>query len=384
MWVVCEGLRNRWVLGGMPWAETGLSLHGAQWGRALATWGGIPLVSFLIVAWNGWLLELVLAVRRRGRVLGPLIALVVVVVAVVSASVLRSEPRGTGNLRYALVQGGTFARDLTPGEEAADYFTEQHFALADELTDSVDIVVFPESALERDPERDPELRRRIVDLADRLDATVMVNARTAAPDDGLYNANLVYEPGGKLQGQYAKRHLVPFGEYIPYRELLDWIPELDRVSFDYTAGDSRQQFRAAGHPFESVICYESAYSHYTREAARHGAELLVVSTSNRAFGRSGLSAQHVALSQMRAAETGRPVLHAAISGISAAIDADGRVLERSELFERTVTDGTIATTTGTTPFVRFGDWFVAACMVGLVVSAAVTQRRYSREARSRS
>ncbi len=192
----------------------------------------------------------------------------------------------------------------------------------------------------------------------------MVNARTAAPDGGLYNANLVYDPGGKLQGQYAKRHLVPFGEYIPYRSLLDWIPELDHVSFDYTPGRSRTQFRAGGHPFESVICYESAYPQYTRDAARDGAEFLVVSTSNRSFGRSGLSAQHVALSQMRAAETGRPVLHAAISGISAVVDADGRVLQRSELFEKTVTDGTIATTTGTTPYVRFGDWFVAACRLG--------------------
>lgn len=376
IWVVCEGLRNRWFLGGMPWAEAGLTLHDAQWGRALATWGGIPLASFLIVAWNGWLLELGLAALRRRRVLVSLVGLAVVVAAVVGASALRPEPTVTGHLRYALLQGATNDGDLTVEEEMANYFTERHFALADQLTGRYDLVVFPESALERDPERDPLLRQRIVDLADRLDARVMVNARTAAPDGGLYNANLVYDPGGKLQGQYAKRHLVPFGEYIPYRNLLDWIPELDRVSFDYTPGDSRTQFRAGGRPFESVICYESAYPKYTRDAARHGAEFLVVSTSNRAFGRSGLSAQHVALSQMRAAETGRPVLHAAISGISAVVDADGRVLQRSELFEKTITDGTIATTTGTTPYVRFGDWFVAACALGLLVSAVVAQRRW--------
>jgi len=378
VWVVGEGLRNRWVLGGMPWGEAGLALHDVTWGRALATWAGIPLASFVVVATNGWLLALGSALRRHRRPVVPAVSLAVVVVFVAGAWALRPEPTVTGNIRFALLQGDDLNRELTPQEEADNLLTERHFALADQLEGRYDLVVFPESALERDPERDPALRRRIIDLAQRLDATVLVNARTAAPDGGLFNANLAYEPDGRLQGQYAKRHLVPFGEYIPYREYLDWIPELDRVSFDYTPGEGRTQFTAGGHPFETVICYESAYPQFTRDAARHGAELLVVSTSNRSFGRSSLSAQHVALGQMRAAETGRPLLHAAISGITAVIDADGHVVERTGLFEPATTEGRIATTTGTTPFVRFGDWVVAASLIGMLVTAIVVQRRWVR------
>ena len=381
LWVVCEGLRNRWVLGGMPWAEAGLALHGTQWGRALATWGGIPLASFVIVAVNGWLLELIRAIGSRRRTVAPAVSLVAIVVLVAAASAFRPEPTVTGRLRYALIQGDDLDRELTVQEQIDNLHTEQHFALADQLQGKYDLVVFPESALERDPERDPALRRRITDLAERLGATVVVNARTAAPGGGLYNANLAYTRNGRLQGQYAKRHLVPFGEYVPYRRYVDWVSAfsaLDRVSYDYTPGKGSTVFNAGGHPFETVICYESAYPEYTRDAARDGAELMVVSTSNRSFGRSGLSAQHVALGQMRAAETGRPVLHAAISGISAIVDAEGRVLDRTELFESTVTEGRIATTTGTTPFVRFGDWVLAACLVGLVVTAVVAQRRWLR------
>ena len=387
LWVVFEGLRNRWVFGGMPWAEAGLALHDLPWGRALATWGGIPLVSFVIVAVNGWLLELVEAVVTHRRTLVPLGSLAAVVLVVVAASVFRPDPAVTGHIRYALLQGDDQDRELTVEEQVAGYQTEQHFALAERLRGRYDLVVFPESALERDPERDPALRARLVDLAARLDATVLVNARTAAPDGGLYNANLAYDPDGTLQGQYAKRHLVPFGEYVPYRKWLDWISAfsaLDRVSFDYTAGDDRTVFRAGGHPFETVICYESAYPELTRQAARDGAELLVVTTSNRSFGRSGLSAQHVALGQMRAAETGRPVLHAAISGISAVIDADGRVVRHTGLFEREIVEGRLATTSGTTPFVRFGDWVVAGCLLGIVGTAVYAQRRWVRSERAGS
>jgi len=385
IWVVFEGLRGRWPLGGLPWADVGLALHDQGWGRALATWGGIPLASFLVVACNGWLLELGIASVKRRRVLVPAGAVVAIVVVVVAATALRPEPTVTGKIRFALLQGNDQNRELTIDEQANGYLTKEHFALADQLEGKYDLVVFPESALERDPERSPALRERIVALADRLDATVVVNARTAAPHGGLYNANLVYSPNGKLQGQYAKRHLVPFGEYVPFRNLIDWIPgvhtALEQVSFDYTAGKGRTRFSAGGHPFETAICFESAFPSVTRDAVRDGAELLVVSTNNRSYRRSGLSAQHVALSQMRAAETGRPVLHAAISGISAVIEPDGSVRERTALFEKTITDGTIATTTGTTPYVRFGDWVLAACLLGVLVTAVVAQRRWSRQAR---
>jgi apolipoprotein N-acyltransferase len=114
---------------------------------------------------------------------------------------------------------------------------------------------------------------------------------------------------------------------------------------------------------------------------RDGSEFLVVTTNNRSYRRSGLSAQHVAMSQMRAAETGRPILHASISGITAVIDADGRVRQRSRLFVNQVTTGTIETRSGSTPYLELGDWVLVGCLLGLVGAAIVAQRRGSREGR---
>jgi apolipoprotein N-acyltransferase len=96
----------------------------------------------------------------------------------------------------------------------------------------------------------------------------------------------------------------------------------------------------------------------------------VVTTNNRSYRRSGLAAQHLAMSQMRAAETARPVLHASISGITGVIDDTGDVHDTSELFVNKITTGTVQTTTGRTPFVRLGDWVLYASVAGLALAVA--------------
>ncbi|HKA92506.1 MAG TPA: apolipoprotein N-acyltransferase, partial [Acidimicrobiia bacterium] len=104
-----------------------------------------------------------------------------------------------------------------------------------------------------------------------------------------------------------------------------------------------------------------------------GAEVVVVSTNNRSYRRSGNSAQHIAQTQMRAAETGRPFVQASISGISAVVDGDGNVRNTTKLFRKTVVSDTVTTTRGETPYVRFGEWAVLASAL-LLLGAAVASR----------
>jgi apolipoprotein N-acyltransferase len=304
-----------------------------------------------------------------------------VIVLVLLAVGLRPGTEPTGRLQFALLQGNDLNRDLTPREIDHDYLTRRHFALADTLRGPYDVIVFPESALEHDPARDVELRAELTSVGRRHGAVVVANAQTRSRDGGILNANLVYNPNGTQQGRYAKQHLVPFGEYVPLRGLLGFLGPLDQVPFDFERGSGHRLFVAGGHRFETVICYESAFAPLVRDAVRDGAEFLVVSTNNRSYRRSGLSAQHVAMSQMRAAETGRPILHASISGTTAVVDADGRVQQRSRLFVNQVTSGTIETRSGSTPYLRFGDWVLLGCLLGLMGTAIVAQRRGGREGR---
>ena len=385
VWVFMEALFGRWPQGGFAWCNLGISLHDVPAARALASLGGVLLVSFVVVAVNAFLFDAVVAVRARrlggARPVALAAAgLVGLLLFTVVADVARFEPTVTGKLRFALLQGDD--QELSLADQTTQLLTQAHLALADELKGPYDLIVFPESSLDTDPQTDIGLREQIQQIAAKHDSAVLVNARTAGTDGQVRNSNLLYTPEGTLQGVYSKQHLVPFGEYVPWRGELGFISELRQIPYDFQAGDRTKVFDVKGTPVGSVICFESAFGPLVRDFVKQGAQAIVVSTNNRSYRRSGNSEQHLANSQMRAAETGRPVLQASVSGISAVITPDGTVHDTTELFERTIVDGTIDTTTGETPYVRFGDWIVALSalvLLGATVTFVVRSRRSVQE-----
>ncbi|HEX5614573.1 MAG TPA: apolipoprotein N-acyltransferase [Acidimicrobiia bacterium] len=378
VWVLGEALLARWPFGGFSWGEVGVAFVDVPAARELAALGGVALVSFVAVALQAAVAE-ALASRgaprvRRWELAG---AAIVVAVPLVGVATVGSSTSVSGTLRFAMVQGNDLNRDLTRAEEAARYLPESHFRLASDLdaAEALDLVVFPESSMDEDPRVDRYLADELTATARRLDAWVLANATADAPDGRADNLNVLYDPSGDLVGTYSKRHLVPYGEYVPFRAVLDdWIGALDRIPRDYAPGDEPGIFPIAGRRVATIICFESAFSHEVRPLVRDGAEAIVVTTNNRSYRRSGNSAQHLQASRMRAAETDRPVLHASISGITAVIDAGGDLQTTTELFERTVVRGEIETRTGDTLYVRLGEWIVLLALVATVVAAVAVRR----------
>jgi apolipoprotein N-acyltransferase len=383
-WVALEGLRGRWPLGGFAWGEVGVALHDFPVARALASFGGVALVSFVVVLINGLLLGLVLGWKDRGATVRPLVVtaatLIGVILVVTVAGFARYEPSPTGRLRFALLQGNDQNRRLTQAEIDSGYLTRKHLDLARQLRGDYDIIVFPESSVETDPEADPQLKAELQAIGRKHHSAVLVNVIDEQDPDKTYNADRLYDPDGRLQGTYAKQHLVPFGEYVPFRDALSFVSELQQIPNDFDPGHTTKVFDVNGTRVGNVICFESAFTPLMRDSVRKGAEAIVVSTNNRSYRRSPNSAQHVALSQMSAAAVGRPVLHASISGITAVINADGDVRRTTRLFHNEVVSGEITTVRGETPYVRFGDWVEWACLLGLAgaVVVALTRRRLSK------
>jgi apolipoprotein N-acyltransferase len=382
-WVLAEATVARVPFGGFSWGEVGYAFHNLELGRALASDGGVELVTFFAVACNGFLADAVVNAWNRRSVarvawfrVGAGIALVVVVPVVADA--VRSAPHSDGTLRVAILQGNDKDRDLTQAEVDARYLPNSHFQLAAEIHDRVDLVVFPESSMDADPRTDSYLRKNLVAIARRTNAWVLANAVADAPAHGsqpagakALNLNVLFRPDGSVEGTYAKRHLVPFGEYVPFRaELEGHISELNRIPRDFEPGHSPGIFEIAGHKVATIICFESAFGYQVRPLVHAGAQVIVVSTNNRSYERSANSAQHVAIGQIRAAETGRPVVQAAISGISAIIDANGVVHQRTKLFQRTLLEADITATTGETPYVRYGEWVIWASALALLAALA--------------
>jgi len=397
VWVLAEATVARVPLGGFSWGEVGFAFHSIGVGRALASDGGVELVTFFAVALNAFLADAVIAAWKRGAVSPPSWAwlgagLATVLVLPIVASGLRSAPRPDGTIRVAILQGNDKNRDLTAAEEAERYLPNSHFRLAARVHDRVDLVIFPESSMDADPRTDPYLRRHLVAIARRTHAWVLANAVADAPAHGhepagakALNLDVLFRPDGTVEGTYAKRHLVPFGEYVPFRSALQpWVHALDRVPRDFEPGKQPGIFEIAGHKVATIICFESAFGYQVRPLVHAGAQVIVVSTNNRSYERSANSAQHVAISQMRAAETGRPVVQAAISGISAIIDANGVVHQRTALFDRTVLEATVTATTGETPYVRYGEWVIWLSGALLAGAVAFSVRRDIRWPRKRA
>ena len=282
--------------------------------------------------------------------------------------------RGRDRSASRSLQGNDKNRDLTAAEEDARYLPRSHFDLAGGITDPVDLIVFPESSHGRGPAAPIRV------LGDQLVATRDRARRVGARQRGhrrarrrdAVNLNVLYGPDGD-----ARRAPTPSATSCrsasgcrSAASSRARIGALDRIPRDFAPGHEPGLFDIAGYKVATVICFESAFGYQVRPLVRDGAEVIVVSTNNRSYRRSANSAQHVAIGQMRAAETGRPVVQAAISGISALIDASGAVHAHTELFERTVLQGTVDATRGETLYVRFGDWVVAASLIAVVDPAS--------------
>ena len=395
VWVLVEAGRGRVPFGGFPWGDVGYAFHDWATVRAVAGWGGIALVSWLAVVFNGLLVDTgLIRWRRRApeaaprarwgvvRAAGGLVA-VVAVAAVAGATLPELTP--TGRLTVALVQGNDLNRDPTPDEVQDRYILRNHLRLAGNITEPVDLIVLPESSLDADPRQDDEVDVALSALAADKDADVLAGGNTPAPHDRIYNTVFHYLPEpadpeeptatGRTDQLYIKRHLVPFGEYVPWRSALSFIEELQQVPTDFEPGPGPTIFPVGDHHLGALICFESAFAPLAREYAQLGADALVLLTNNRSYRRSANSAQHLAMGQFRAAEIGRPLLQAAISGISAVVDHTGAIQARTRLFEPAVLVGEVATYQGRTPYTAVGEWALGVSALVLAAALVIGLRR---------
>jgi apolipoprotein N-acyltransferase len=210
---------------------------------------------------------------------------------------------------------------------------------------------------------------------------LLIGIPVSDPHDGRYfNAMLALGPE---RASYFKRHLVPFGEFVPLRALFAPLGEaLDIPMSDFSPGDgARPLVPLAGYHAAVSICYEDAFGEETIEALPEAAFL--VNASNDAwFGDSLAPHQHLEIARVRSQETGRFMLRATNTGISAVIDDKGRVLERSPMFQRHVLSAEVVPMQGATPYVWMGN--AGAVLLGLVglAGALALDRRHRRPQRA--
>jgi apolipoprotein N-acyltransferase len=207
-------------------------------------------------------------------------------------------------------------------------------------------------------------------------APTLLSTTRPGPTGGLRRDAVLMSASGVEEDAYSKVHLVPFGEFVPWRAALGWISALRQIPYDLTPGERVHPLSGAGlPPIGAVVCYENSFPGIDRTLVGQGSQLLVVLTNNASYEETAASSQHVQLSRLRAVEEGRWVVHAAISGISAIVDPAGGVVAEAGLFRNEVLEAEVQASTARTPYSRLGDWVPWLSMAFAFAMAATPRRR---------
>lgn len=376
VWLLAELVRSWEYLGG-PWALLGASQWQVMPALKLASVGGIWLVSVLVVAVNT-ALAVLLAVDR-GRIAAGC-AVAVCAAATGAAWVWAPVPERAGTARVAVVQPG-----LTPTAGA-------RFERGEELTGElagrdVDLVVWAESSVGFDLSVRSDLVQRLAALSAEVDAPLLVNVdarRVNGP--GIFKSSVLVDEQGLTGDRYDKMRLVPFGEYIPARSVLGWVTSVGRAADeDRQRGTEQVVMAADGLRIGPLICFETAFPDMSRGLVNDGAHLLIAQSATSTFQQSWAPAQHASLAALRAAESGRPMVHSTLTGVSAVHGPRGEpVGERLGTDRSTARVYDVPLASGSTVYARTGDWTVYAALVavGLWCVLALSRRAGARTSRS--
>jgi apolipoprotein N-acyltransferase len=190
----------------------------------------------------------------------------------------------------------------------------------------------------------------------------------------LYNSAALVGPNGDWVARYDKVHLVPFGEYVPFKSLFVFAEKLTREVGDFTPGGDRRVLDLGSYKIGAFICYESIFPDEIRQFAQRGAQVFVNISNDGWFGASGAPGQHLNMARMRAIENRRWLLRATNTGITGSIDPYGRVVARAPVNQRLEVQAPYALISTTTFYTRHGDWFAYLCVITSILGLALRVR----------
>lgn len=379
VFTLVEALRWYWPFGGVPVATMAIAQVAGPLAPTAALFGPL-LVTALTVLVGGIAVALL---RRQWR--SAAIAAALLLVAFWMTALAPGAETGD-EIAVALVQGGGPQNTRAELCQNRAVF-ERHFAATRTLLDEpVDLVLWPENAVHPSsdsaltPRRcsEPllgasEAHSRLAALAVELD-TVLVVGWFEPSYDGLSNLNYsaVYSPEGEIVDSYHKVQLVPFGETVPLRGLIERFSG-ELPPRDVLAGTGPAVLDTPIGRLGIAISWEVFFDHRARDAIGNGGAVLLNPTNGSSYWLTILQSQQIASSRLRAIETDRWVLQAAPTGFSAAVSPDGEVLERTGISEAGVISARIGLRQGTTWAVRWGAW--PMLVISTAVLLAVLARR---------
>jgi apolipoprotein N-acyltransferase len=389
--VATEWVRDRFPLHGFPLGEMALGQVASPLVPTLRLGGSLLLTAMAVLAGVA-IAEVIHALQSWRRVRSPwsagpaaraharattLAAVGLVVLVPAAVGISAASPSGAGGrlpaIRVALVQGGgergTRAIDTDP-----EVVFQRHLGASTPLRPPLDLVVWPEGVLQSDgPFGATPDAAAVSSLAQSLNATVVVGVEQNVGDTRYINQVVAWGPDGRVVGSYRKNHLVPFGEYVPARGLIQRFFNLQDVPRDAIAGHQPGILHTPAGPLGVMISYEVFFDERARAAVRAGGQVLIVPTNTASYRSTQVPTQELAAARMRAWETGRWTLQVTPTGYSAVVGPSGRVVKRTPLDAQRVLLATVPRQNGRTVYVVLGDApfaVIAVLVLGLAWALA--------------
>ncbi|MFD9075252.1 apolipoprotein N-acyltransferase [Streptomyces lasiicapitis] len=385
LWIAGEAARARFPFEGFPWGKVAFSQPDGLF-LPLAALGGTPLLGFAVVLCGFALADVVRRLkadpRARDRALVTFAALTLTpVLAGAAALPLVSNKAEHGTTTVAVIQGNVprMGLDFNAQRRAVlDHHVKETLRLAAEVeagkAKQPDLVLWPENSSDIDPYANPDAYAVIDKAAKAIKAPVSVGAVVTAKDGKPRNRQILWDPETGPGATYDKRHLQPFGEYMPYRDFFRvFSSDVDRAGV-FQPGTKPAVFDMAGTGVGPVTCYEAAFDSVVRDQVKEGAQILSVPSNNATFERSQMTYQQLAIDRVRAVEHGRAVMVPVTSGVSAVIRPDGSIAQRTGMFTAESLVADVPKRSSLTPATRLGVWpevllvLVGAAGVGWVIA----------------
>ncbi|MBQ7567260.1 apolipoprotein N-acyltransferase [bacterium] len=236
------------------------------------------------------------------------------------------------------------------------------------------VIIWPETSMPyKNFNKRSQVMSRLRRKAKAMNAWLMIGGIAQDANQGKRNRIYALDTRGRITGTYDKRHLVPFGEFLPFESYWPDLPVLRQIP-RFQAGDKLTPLKADGCSFGILICFESMITTIPRELVRSGAEVLAVPTNDGWFGHSAELPAHFDMAIMRAVETGRYIMQAGNTGISGFVDPLGRVLQESEIDKPTVMTEKVYKHSDMTLYMIIGDLLPYAMIIWLTVFIADRKR----------
>ncbi len=381
IWTSLEFIRS-YALTGFPWSSLGYSQYKFLPVIQVADITGIYGISFLIVALNGMIADI--SITRKIRKEKPLysslsfvggsICLSLILILVLSYGYFRLyQERSYTIFKAAIIQGNIDQDkkwDIHYQKAVLDTYKKLTLTAADKAPD---IIIWPETALPFIFKEDKYLTEELISFQKELNSYLLFGSilikesNRKTKENKLSNSALLLDRNGNISYIYDKIHLVPFGEYIPLRNILFFIDKLVYGLGDYYPGDHYLSAVTPFGSFATLICYEVIFPGMVRKFFTDGGDFIVTITNDAWFGNTHGPYQHFSMAVFRAVENRKPVLRAANSGISGFIDSSGRIIEISRLFDKTYLFREVVKDKTLTFYTKYGDIFSYLCIITTVV-----------------